>query len=57
VSRAPVAYAEIPLAQHAFEIFPSMRTSHVLDGVASFVAWLYSRHLQRTRATHRVDAA
>jgi acetyl esterase/lipase len=46
-SLAPVVYAEIPLAQHAFEIFPSRRTAHVLDGVASFVAWLYSRHLER----------
>lgn len=42
--RAPVLYAEIPGAQHAFEIFPSLRTSLVLHGVGRFVAWLHARH-------------
>ncbi len=36
IAAAPIAYAEIPLAQHAFEMFPSIRTAHVLDGVAAF---------------------
>jgi acetyl esterase/lipase len=36
-SRAPVVYMEIPGAQHAFEIFPSVRTAHVVDGVARFL--------------------
>jgi acetyl esterase/lipase len=39
-SRAPCAYFEIPGAQHAFEIFPSPRTLHMLDGVERFVGWL-----------------
>jgi acetyl esterase/lipase len=39
-SQAPCAYFEIPGAQHAFEIFPSPRTLHVLDGVERFVGWL-----------------
>ncbi|MGH7895109.1 MAG: alpha/beta hydrolase fold domain-containing protein [Candidatus Binatia bacterium] len=42
---APVAYAEIPGAQHAFEIFPSLRTTFVVHGVERFLAWLYSRYL------------
>lgn len=37
-SRAPVAFSKIPGAQHAFEIFPSVRTTHVLDGVSRFLA-------------------
>lgn len=40
----PVVYAEIPGAQHAFEIFPSPRTQLVVHGVERFAAWAYSRH-------------
>jgi acetyl esterase/lipase len=42
---APVVYAEIPGAQHAFEIFPSLRTTFVVHGVERFLAWLYGRYL------------
>lgn len=45
VSAGPVVYAEIPGAQHAFEIFPSVRTTFVVHGVERFLAWVYSRHL------------
>jgi len=41
VSRGSVVYMEIPGAQHAFEIFPSVRTAHVVDGVATFLESLY----------------
>jgi acetyl esterase/lipase len=44
-SSAPVAYAEIPGAQHAFEIFPSLRSTFVVHGVERFLAWLYSEYL------------
>jgi acetyl esterase/lipase len=40
-SRQPVVYAEVPGAQHAFEIFPSVRTAHALDGVTRFLARVY----------------
>jgi acetyl esterase/lipase len=43
--RVPVVYAEIPGAQHAFEIFPSLRTTFVIHGVERFLAWLYARYL------------
>jgi hypothetical protein len=33
VSHEPVVYAEIAGAQHAFEIFPSLRADLVLKGV------------------------
>jgi acetyl esterase/lipase len=42
-SGAPVALSEIPGAQHAFEIFPSVRTTHVLDGVSRFLAAVADR--------------
>ena len=44
VSKAPVAYAEIPGAQHAFEIFHSLRTRHVVRGVDRFLTAIHERH-------------
>jgi acetyl esterase/lipase len=35
-SRQPVVYAELPGAQHAFEIFWSVRTVHAVAGAARF---------------------
>jgi acetyl esterase/lipase len=52
-SKQPVAYAEIPYAQHAFELFPSVRTLHVVAGVGRFAAWLRSRDLAAARAGQR----
>jgi acetyl esterase/lipase len=47
VSREPVLYAEIPGAQHAFEIFPSLRSILAIDGVERFLFWLRDRSLGR----------
>jgi len=44
-----VAYAEIAGAQHAFDLFPSPRSEHVKQGVERFLAWLYSRHLGKSK--------
>ncbi len=44
-SRNPVVYAEIPGAQHAFELFPSLRSIHVTHGVERFLASIYCREL------------
>ena len=41
VSKAPVGYAELPGTQHAFDVFPSLRTAYVLDGVARFLQRAY----------------
>jgi acetyl esterase/lipase len=38
-SRLPVAYAELPGAQHAFDIFNSPRCLHTVQAVARFLAW------------------
>lgn len=37
VSRSPVAYAELPGAQHAFDVFLSVRTALVIRGVERFL--------------------
>ncbi|MBK9266123.1 MAG: alpha/beta hydrolase [Polyangiaceae bacterium] len=42
-STSPVLYAELPGAQHAFEVFPSERTGHVLAGVERFVGAVYGQ--------------
>ena len=43
-SRQPVAYAELKGAQHAFDVFHSIRTTHVIRGVERFAAWVHARH-------------
>jgi len=55
LSCGPVVYAEIPGAQHAFEIFPSLRTAFVIHGVERFLAYVYSQYV-RARGTGE-DAA
>jgi len=45
VASAPVAYAELPGAQHAFEIFHSVRTDQVVNSVADFLEWSHARWL------------
>jgi len=50
VSQQPVVYAEIPGAQHAFEIFHSLRTTHVVRAVDRFLSFVYSDYLRRREA-------
>lgn len=42
VSPQPVAYAELPGAQHAFDLVQSIRCVHAVNGVAAFLAWVRS---------------
>ncbi|MGH0034536.1 MAG: alpha/beta hydrolase fold domain-containing protein [Myxococcota bacterium] len=41
---SPVAYAEIPGAQHAFELFPSLRSILTRHGIERFLAALWAEH-------------
>lgn len=43
VSQSPVVYAEIPHAQHAFDIFGSPRGHYTADAVAEFLTWARAR--------------
>lgn len=43
VSTEPVVYAEMPLAQHAFDIFGSPRAAHAAVAVEQFLAETYTR--------------
>ncbi|HEX5945233.1 MAG TPA: alpha/beta hydrolase [Acidimicrobiales bacterium] len=55
VSQQPVVYAELPRAQHAFDVFPSVRTHHTVHAVERFLAVVRSRHGGETPA-EAVDA-
>jgi len=43
-SNNPVVYAELTGAQHAFDVFPSIRSAHVVRGVERFLDWSLSVH-------------
>jgi len=43
ISTEPVCYAEIEGASHAFDVFHSVRTGNVVNGIDRFLAWLLSR--------------
>jgi len=44
-SPSPHAYAELPGAQHAFELFPSLRTNQANDASCRYLALMYSDYL------------
>jgi acetyl esterase/lipase len=45
VSSSPVLHAELPGAQHAFEMFPSVRSIHVVNAVERFLDYIYTGYL------------
>ncbi|MFI2432917.1 alpha/beta hydrolase [Streptomyces sp. NPDC018693] len=51
-STAPVVYAELPGAQHSFDLFHSLRFEAVVDAAESFAAWVRAtRKSQEPRGT------
>jgi acetyl esterase/lipase len=57
VSASRVVYAEIRGAQHAFEIFPSLRGELVLAGVERFLGVLHSEYLARRQSAESASIA
>ena len=55
VASEPVAYAELPGAQHAFEIFHSVRTDHTINAVGHFLEWTHAQW-QRERGAVAASA-
>jgi acetyl esterase/lipase len=39
VSKRTVLYAELPGAQHAFDVFPSIRSAHIVRAIDRFLHW------------------
>ncbi|GAA1860291.1 alpha/beta hydrolase [Asanoa iriomotensis] len=44
-STQPVLYAELPGAQHTFDLFFSLRYSYVIEAVAAFCTWLHTNQV------------
>jgi acetyl esterase/lipase len=40
ISHSPVVYAELPGAEHNFDLFHSIRAESVINGVEAFLAWV-----------------
>ncbi|MFP5255630.1 MAG: alpha/beta hydrolase fold domain-containing protein [Acidimicrobiia bacterium] len=57
VSQQPVLYAEMQGAQHAFEVFPSVRAARVIEGVERFLSTLWARRGQTSSAEGRLEDA
>ena len=49
-STNPVVYAELPDAQHSFDLFHSIRFETVVDGIEAFTAWVRSTRGGETRS-------
>jgi acetyl esterase/lipase len=47
VSQAPVLYAELPGAQHAFDIFSSPRAHQSAEAVGQFLSWVYAKWMNK----------
>ena len=39
VSKRTVVYAELPGAQHAFDVFPSIRSAHIVRAIDRYLHW------------------
>jgi acetyl esterase/lipase len=51
LTSVPLVYAELPRAQHAFEIFHSPRTSHLLNAASAWLEWVRARHAEKSAAS------
>ena len=52
-SHESVVYAELPGAQHAFDVFPSIRTAHIIRAIERYVDYAFSRY----RSGQKVEPA
>jgi acetyl esterase/lipase len=43
-SKRTVVYAELPAAQHAFDVFPSVRSSHVVRAIDRYLHWHWNQY-------------
>jgi acetyl esterase/lipase len=50
VSNQPVVYAELPFAQHAFDIYASLRTRYTVRAIERFLAYVRAGYVSSRRA-------
>jgi len=55
-SRSPVVYAELPGAQHQFDLFHSVRCTAVVNGIEAFAAWVLRCRPTSCSKQHLTDA-
>ena len=55
-SSAVVAYAEVPRGHHAFDAVASVRTGHVINGVARFLNHVHSEYRQTAPSSTTTSA-
>ena len=44
VSKRTVVYAELPGAQHAFDVFPSIRSAHIVKAIDRYLHWHWNQY-------------
>jgi acetyl esterase/lipase len=47
-SKRTVVYAELPGAQHAFDVFPSIRSAHVVRAIDRYLQWHWNQYRRET---------
>ncbi|MEQ6900717.1 alpha/beta hydrolase [Nocardioides sp. YIM 152588] len=57
VSHRSVVYAELPGAQHGFDIFPSIRSAHVVRAIDRYLHWHWNSHRRDHAAEQGLGAA
>lgn len=57
VSGATVVYAELPGAQHAFDVFPSVRSAHVVRAIDRYLHWHWNGWRRAREAATAGDQA
>ena len=53
-SSSPVVYAELPGAQHGFDLFHSVRFEQVVEAIEAFAAWVRSMRVRSRGETREV---
>ena len=51
VSKRTVVYAELPGAQHAFDVFPSIRSAHIVRAIDRYLHWHWNQYRRERTAT------
>ena len=44
ISKRTVVYAELPGAQHAFDVFPSIRSAHIVRAIDRYLHWHWNQY-------------
>ena len=48
-SKRTVVYAELPGAQHAFDVFPSIRSPHIVRAIDRYLHWHWNQYRRESR--------